>query len=304
MHHSRTRGQTAFSLVELLVVIAITAVMVAALLPALDAARSAARGTVCMSNLRTLHMTHGNYANDFGRYVGGDWYRNLTNNIPAIGDLNAPQRRWQAVLARGDYIVGNKNPNWGGTIGVDGPQTTISGVDIIEYSFPDPTIMRCPEDPVRNNEYSISYRISGGVQGSNAFGYEVEGLLFQKPAAILYPDKTAMFFEGKRTTLTSGGSDWDNGYSGSDCRASEFQQLKIAKWHGYTNLIFCDGHLEVFKKDLNPNVAGVQTLPTPIVTATGNFLNMSEGNGMRRYFWGVTNDGAAPFRLDGVYGTQ
>ncbi len=64
MSPMRAPARRGFTLVELLVVIAIIALLIGIMLPALASARSAARTTACMSNLRQMGVAWTLYAGD------------------------------------------------------------------------------------------------------------------------------------------------------------------------------------------------------------------------------------------------
>jgi prepilin-type processing-associated H-X9-DG protein/prepilin-type N-terminal cleavage/methylation domain-containing protein len=98
-YHARAAAR-AFSLIELLVVIAIIALLVGLVLPALASARSQAKATACMANLRGAGQAFELYAGDHRGLVVPSY------TMTGTSGAGVPLDGWGPILDRDGYLTG------------------------------------------------------------------------------------------------------------------------------------------------------------------------------------------------------
>ncbi len=141
-HPVRTRG---FTLIELLVVMAIIGILISFLLPTLGSAKQAARGTICISNLRSLGLGWQAYANDYEERAMPLAYTDAQD------------------VGQGDSVY------WWGTSGsvsgfVDHEQGFIA--PYLDAALHDGSVYECPEQPWGR------YRAQGAARSiTSTYGY-------------------------------------------------------------------------------------------------------------------------------------
>jgi prepilin-type N-terminal cleavage/methylation domain-containing protein len=157
--YSRHRRASGFTLVELLVVIAIIGILVALLLPAVQAAREAARRMSCGNNLKQLGLALHNYHDvhkvfppalmSSGRYNNAAYYRtNWVKNTTG----------WTLMLPFLEQTAIHNRYNFNVCSSMSSPYgRRVSGDDRINDGLYNQrlTILECPSHPGRGQEDSF-----------------------------------------------------------------------------------------------------------------------------------------------------
>lgn len=171
------RERQGFTLVELLVVIAIIGILVGLLLPAVQAAREAARRMQCSNNMKQIGLALHNYASAYKRFPA----RKGGTGNPGANRLQGNGNRLTAFIGLLPYCEQNNmynniqagDPNAG--IAPGGPAAWINWIGWRAA----PSYMQCPSDPgPRPGQSEISYGMSVGdsIHRARDDGSQIRGL--------------------------------------------------------------------------------------------------------------------------------
>ena len=228
MSHRFSRRRRGFTLVELLVVIAIIGILVALLLPAIQAAREAARRTQCTNRIKQIGLAVLNYESAkktlplayTPNYTGGIYHGpcplgtavtgNPSNNLKNHNVISfiLPYMEQQSLYDQIDFKY-----DWNSAVGAVGrtPNATVVKVDI-----PD---LICPTAPTRPDAYASDYALctailegpyctqeAAGLATTKRSKDKLHGLLDDVPVQLRKVtdglSKTFMFFEDSARPLT------------------------------------------------------------------------------------------------------
>ncbi|QDS99440.1 DUF1559 domain-containing protein [Adhaeretor mobilis] len=257
---SQARTQRAgFTLIELLVVIAIISVLIGLLLPAVQAAREAARRTTCLNNCHQLETALHSYESQHGAFPAGA----RSHRQPFVNSVS-----WQVLLLpfieQGE-LYDRINPDSDGGVGIDGHNQAIHVVDMFHCPSSE-----APNTDGRTRNGTNYVGVAGGGSGDGVLDLE------DKDCGDLFIDGVLVY--DSATTV----SDITDGTSHTLTFGERIYQVEVwthgAFWGGSSANLICAASIKNLRYPVNANLERVgywvrdQTVPTDKRKLNGNDL--------------------------------
>jgi prepilin-type N-terminal cleavage/methylation domain-containing protein/prepilin-type processing-associated H-X9-DG protein len=174
--------RSAFTLVELLVVIAIIGVLVALLLPAVQAAREASRRSSCQNNLKQLTLAMINYEDTFKTLPGGVGRYGCCWGTWQVRVLPYMEQKALADL----YLNSDGHDGTGPRYGAGQNVQMVTSKRIKGLTCPS-DISNAPigTPPITNHNYGVNFG------NTNFFQSTLNGIQFQGAPFVAYPGSTS-----------------------------------------------------------------------------------------------------------------
>jgi len=262
----RTR-RSGFTIVELIVVVAVVAILVALLLPAVHQARSAARRSSCINNLKQLGLALHNYHDVFGTFPPG-W---VTHDNKAASDR---LWGWQVMIL--PYV----------------DQAPLFNRINFHKKFPKPSELtqteietyRCPEDtadglnPYRDAHATSNYSGNFGniaLRGSVDPPKKSNGIFYWNSSVRIRSiiDGTSNTFMVGERSISSAAGIWvglranqNENDAVTDCSHDSQLNTVVRSFssphRGGSHFLFCDGSVQVISEEVESSAGTGEKMGT------------------------------------------